>query len=105
MSASNEDVGLVLDALLACTAPLTQILDHMARAPEPLPPEKAAELLRELLRPTLQPLAATAPPEELRATARLIDAAAGLIVDEFLLVPHPPRRRGARARARGRSHG
>jgi phosphohistidine phosphatase SixA len=102
MSAPSEDIERVVDAILACTAPLTQILDHMARARQPLPPEKAVQVLRELLCQTLQPLAATAPSAELRAAARLIDAAAELVVDEVLLVPHAPQRRRAGTRARGR---
>jgi hypothetical protein len=105
MSTSSQDVERVVDALLACTAPITQILDHMARAPEPPPPDSAAEVLRELLSGTLQPLAATATSEELRATVRLVGAAADMIVSEILLVPHTAGRRRADMRRGRRSHG
>ncbi len=92
MSDTTKDIERVVDAVLACTGPVTQILDHMARAPEPLEPQRAATVLRGLLCDALHPLATTAPREELRVAARLLDAAADLIVDEILLVPHAPRR-------------
>ena len=82
----------VVDAVLACTGPVTQILDHMARAPEPPAPGQAAVLLRGVLCDALGPLGTAAPRDELRVAARLLDAAAGLIVDEIVLVPHAPRR-------------
>jgi hypothetical protein len=91
MSTSDRDVERVAGALLSCTGPVTQILDHMARAPEPMSPQRAVEVLRGLLCTALAPLAATATREELRSAARLIDAAAELIADEILLVPHAPR--------------
>ena len=103
MSASSKDVERVVDAVLACTGPVTQILDHMARSPQPRSPQRAAEILRGLLCDALQPLAATAPREELRVTARLIDAAADLIVDGILLVPHTPPREHLGSHRRSRS--
>ena len=92
MSDTTKDIERVVDAVLACTGPVTQILDHMAGAPEPVSPGRAAGLLRGLLRDALEPLATAAPRDELRVAARLLDAAADLIVDEILLVPHGPRR-------------
>jgi hypothetical protein len=101
MSDTTKDIERVVDAVLACTAPVTQILDHMARAPEPVAPERAASVLRRLLCDALHPLATAAPREELRVAARLLDAAADLIVDEILLVPHAPRRAPASRPRRG----
>jgi len=96
MSETTKDLERVVDAVLACTGPVTQILDHMARASRPPAPERAAEVLRGLLCGALHPLATSSPREELRVTARLLDAAADLIAEEILLVPHaagrPPRR-------------
>ena len=95
MSDTTKDIERVVDAVLACTGPVTQILDHMARSPQPLAPERAAGILRGLLCDALHPLAVDAPREELRVAARLLDAAADLIVGEIMLVPHAP---AARAR-------
>ena len=101
MSETTKDIERVVDAVLACTAPVTQILDHMARAPEPMAPERAAGVVRGLLSDALRPLAGTAPREELRVAARLLDAAAELIADEIVLVPHARRRGGAGRPRRG----
>jgi hypothetical protein len=101
MSETTKDIERLVDAVLACAGPVTQILDHMARAPGPAAPERAAEVLRGLLCGALQPLAASAPREELRVAARMLDAAADLIVDDILLVPHPPRRGRAGRPRRG----
>ena len=101
MSDTTKDIERVVDAVLACTGPVTQILDHMARAPEPMAPARAAEVLRGLLCDALQPLATEAPRAELRVAARLLDAAAGLIADEILLVPHAPLRAPAGRPRRG----
>jgi len=101
MSDTTKDIERVVDAVLACTGPVTQILDHMARAPEPMAPERAAGVLRRLLCDALDPLSTAAPREELRVAARLLDAAADLIVEEILLVPHAPRRLPAGRPRRG----
>ncbi len=101
MSDTTKDIERVVDAVLACTGPVTQILDHMARAPEPMAPERAAGVLRRLLCDALDPLSTAAPREELRVAARLLDAAADLIVGEILLVPHAPRRLPAGRPRRG----
>src|SRR6188768_3864042 len=55
MSETTKDLERVVDAVLACTGPVTQILDHMARSPQPLAPERAAEVLRGLLCGALHP--------------------------------------------------
>jgi hypothetical protein len=92
MSDTTKDLERVVDAVLACTGPVTQILDHMTSSPQPLAPERAAEVLRALLRDALHPLAVDTPRHELRVAARLLDAAADLIAGEIMLVPHAPRR-------------
>src|SRR5688500_18816730 len=101
MSDTTKDIERVVDAVLACTAPMTQILDHMARAPEPMAPQRAATMLRGLLCDALHPLATAAPREELRVAARLLGAAADLIADEILPVPHAPQRLPASRPRRG----
>jgi hypothetical protein len=88
MSDTTKDIERVVDAVLACTGPVTQILDHMACSPQPLAPERAAGILRGLLCDALQPLAVDTPREELRVTARMLGAAADLIAGEIVLVPH-----------------
>jgi hypothetical protein len=92
MSDTTKDIERVVDAVLACTGPVTQILEHMARSPQPPAPEHAADILRGLLSGALHPLAVDTPREELRVAARILDAAADLIVGEIMLVPHAPRR-------------
>jgi hypothetical protein len=101
MSETTKDIERLVDAVLACAGPVTQILDHMAHAPGPPAPERAAEVLRGLLCGALHPLATSAPRDELRVAARMLDAAADLIVDDILLVPHPPRRARAGRPRRG----
>src|SRR5918994_7493961 len=102
MRETTKDIERVVDAVLACAGPVTQILDHMARAPGPPAPDRAAEVLRGLLCEALHPLATSAPREELRVAARLLDAAADLIADDILLVRRPPRRPRAGRPRRGR---
>jgi hypothetical protein len=92
MSGTTKDLERVVDAVLACTGPVSQMLDHMARAPQPLAPGRAAEMLRGLLCDALHPLTTSAPRHELRIAARLLDAAARLVAEEIMLVPHAPRR-------------
>jgi hypothetical protein len=101
MSDTTKDLERVVDAVLACTGPVTQILDHMARAPQPLAPERAAEVLRGLLCGALHPLAVDAPREALRGAARLLDAAADLIAGEITLVRRTRRRMPAARPRRG----
>ena len=94
----NADVERLVDALLECTGPIAQIVDHMARAPDPMAPEDGMAVLRMLLGDALGPLAGDA---GVRAATRVVHRAAHLIAEEILLVPHPPRRGRIRRRRGG----
>jgi hypothetical protein len=88
-------------AVLECTAPITQILDHMARAPGAPDIESAVAKLREVLEGVLSPLEEEVPAAELMRAAEIVDLVTDAIVAEILLVPHPGHPNGARRR-RGR---
>jgi hypothetical protein len=77
--------------LLECTAPITQILDHMARAPGAPDIDAAVGVLRSLLEDALAPLEAQVAQADLLTAAAVIDRATEAILREILLVPHPRR--------------
>ena len=97
----KEDVERLVDALIECTGPIAQIVDHMVQAPDPMPPEDGMAVLRMLLGDALAPLAQRAAPAELRTATKLVHDAAHLIADEIFLVPHRQRRSRARRRRGG----
>jgi hypothetical protein len=94
----NADVERLVDALLECTGPIAQIVDHMAQAPEPMAPEDGMAVLRMLLGDALAPLAGDA---GVGVATRVVHRAAHLIAEEILLVPHPPPRGRIRRRRGG----
>src|SRR5947208_268678 len=59
-------VGELVDAMLEFTAPIAQILDHMARAPGRPEPGENLEILRGLLCDVLEPLATVLAARDLR---------------------------------------
>lgn len=75
-------------ALLACTAPVTQILDQMARAPDAPEVESAVRTLRLLLESALAPLEERVPAGDLRCAAEIVDLATEAILADILMVPH-----------------
>jgi hypothetical protein len=87
--AEPSAVAPLAEALLECTAPMTQILDHMARAPEAVSVEAAVERLRALLESVLEPLEDTVPARDLASAAAVVERATDLIAGEILLVPQP----------------
>jgi hypothetical protein len=89
-------------AVLECTAPITQILDHMARSPNAPDVQAAVATLRTVLEGVLAPLEETVPPADLLRTAEIVDLVTDAIVAEILLVPHPGRTNGATRRRRSR---
>jgi hypothetical protein len=96
-------------ALLECTAPVTQILDHMARSPTAPDVAAAVATLRTLMEGVLAPLEERIPAGELERAAEIIDLATDAILEEILLVPHPGARPfsgggGPRRRRRRRPH-
>jgi hypothetical protein len=100
-------VAQLTNALLECTAPITQILDHMARAPGAPDIDAAVGVLRSLLEDALAPLESHVPRADLVIAATVVDRATEAILSEILLVPHPHRgpanagvRRGCDARRR-----
>jgi hypothetical protein len=106
---SNEtdapEAARLAGALLECTAPVTQILDHMARAPDAPDLDAALRTLRVLLESALASLEDRVPSGDLRRAAEIVDLATDAILAEILMVPHanapscrtgPRRRRGSR---------
>jgi phosphohistidine phosphatase SixA len=80
----------VIDALLAFTAPVTQILDHMARAPQAAGVNASVDALRELLGEVLAALEDQFPRRDLETTIAVLERATDLVLGEILLVPHDP---------------
>jgi hypothetical protein len=100
------EVASFVDAMLECTAPITQILDHMVRAPDATDVDAAVPILRHLLADVLAPLGTVLAPRDLRTATAILEAAAPMICEDVLLVPHPPERpprRDPRAAHRARS--
>src|SRR4051794_33972903 len=109
MTNETQPAGLteLVDAILECAAPITLILDHMARAPTRPEPAEARMVLRDLLSDVLEPLATVLAPRDLRTTTAVLEATVPLMVEDLLLITHeptPPARRdprdGHRARRR-----
>ena len=100
----TADLAQLIDAMLEFTAPITQALDHMARAPAEPKPAEVVEILKGLLRQVLEPLGTVLAPRDLRTTTAVLEATVPLIVDNLYLVPHerPAPRRDPRAAHRKR---
>lgn len=88
--AEPSPVEQLTEAVLSCTAPMTQILDHMARSPGTISVAAAVSRLRELLESVLEPLEETVPRWDLVNAAEVVERVTDLIVAEILLVPHAP---------------
>jgi hypothetical protein len=86
MTRHTELSGLV-DALIEFTAPFTQILDHMARAPQS-DANVAVETLRQMLPEVLAALENRFPQRDLRAATAVLNGATDAVLSEILLVPH-----------------
>jgi hypothetical protein len=98
---SSDDatpVATLSRALVECLAPVTQILDHMARAPAAPDIPAAVAQLRRTLDDVLEPLAEEFDDVDLRHAAEIVDRATDVILSEVLLVPHPVGARGGRHR-------
>jgi hypothetical protein len=100
----TEDVGQLVDAMMEFAAPITQALDHMARAPVRPETDEIVEVLKAMLCQVLEPLGTVLAPRDLRTTTAVLEATVPLIVDSLYLVPHesPPPRRDPRAAHRAR---
>jgi hypothetical protein len=86
-------------ALMECVAPVTQILDHMARAPTAPDIESAVATLTTVLEGVVAPLERRYPAAELERAAEIVDEVTDAILEEIMLVPHaPPRRPGSATR-------
>jgi hypothetical protein len=72
-----------------CLAPVTQILDHMARAPAAPDIPAAVAQLRRTLDDVLEPLDAEFAAADVTRAAEIVDRATDVILSEVLLVPHP----------------
>jgi hypothetical protein len=100
-------VARLVDALLGCTAPLSQFLDHMARSPNAPDIDAAVAQLRSLVEQVIAPLEELVPRGDLVTAAEIIERATDEIVTQMLIVPHadgdrlggdPHRHCGARRR-------
>ena len=92
----------LVDAVLETTAPVTLMLDPMARSADPPDVRDAADCLRELVREVLAPLSVSYPEADLRTATVVLQAAIPLIVKNFFYLPReaPPRNRLVRRRMR-----
>jgi hypothetical protein len=102
MERRTEHAGVseLVDAMLEVTAPITQALDHMVRAPGQPDIDAAVEVLRGLLRDVIEPLGTILAPRDLRTTTAVLEATVPLIIDGLYLVPHDVHASGARHAAR-----
>jgi hypothetical protein len=96
----SPQVRDLVQAILGVTAPITQILDHMARSPTEPTVEELLARMKQLLEDVLAPLAGHV---DVDASTALLARAEELIHENVHLVPHelvgarrtrPRRRRG-----------
>src|SRR6476659_4326115 len=81
-------VATLSRALVECLAPVTQILDHMARAPAAPDIPAAVAQLRRTLDDVLAPLGDEFAAADVTRAAEIVDRATDVILSEVLLVPH-----------------
>jgi hypothetical protein len=100
MTRRSPNAGLerLVDAMLASVAPITQILEHMARSPTSPSPEAAVGTLRQLVVEARAPRGGDIPRRALHPAAT-VEAATEALLAEILLVPHT-----AYAPCEGRRH-
>jgi hypothetical protein len=100
--ADGAAAARLASALMECLAPVTQILDHMARAPTAPDVAAAVTTLRTLMADVLVPLEDHIPPGDLARAAEIVELATDAILADILLVPHarPPNGRTRLRRAR-----
>jgi hypothetical protein len=91
-------VATLSRALVECLAPVTQILDHMARAPGAPDIPAAVAQLRRTLDDVLAPLGDEFAAADVTRAAEIVDRATDVILSEVLLVPHPVGLGGGRHR-------
>jgi hypothetical protein len=91
-----------VQAILEVTAPITQMLDQMMRAPDEPDIHDVVMVMKRLLEDVLTPLEGDA---DLTEATRLVDAAATLVIENLYALPQPerPQRRGT-SRRRRRGH-
>jgi hypothetical protein len=101
---SDAQTKDLVHVILEITAPITQMLDHMMRAPGQPDITEVVETMRGLLEDVLEPLAEH---EDTAAATALLTQAEALIAENIFFVPHPSRepnreerRRAARRRGR-----
>lgn len=95
----SETTDLV-QAIMEVTAPITQMLDHMMRAPGKPDIDDVVQTMKRLLEDVLEPLEAE---HDLQPVTAALYAADALIGENIFFVPHPNRRE-RRAAGRRRSH-
>ena len=85
----KSDTTELVDALLDCVAPITQILDHMARSPSSADIDASVSVFKELLNEVLGPVSGRIGAKALRTAAEVLDTVTDTIAEELLLVPQP----------------
>lgn len=93
----SPQVRDLVQAILEVTAPVTQMLDHMARSPGQPDTDEIVAKMKQLLEDVLAPLAGHT---DVAAATALLVQAEELIFENIHLVPHQAR---AAPRRRGRS--
>jgi hypothetical protein len=88
----------MVDALLECLAPFTQVLDHMARSPGAPDVQSIVGVLRRLLLDVLAPRVERFAARDLATAAEIVDAATEAIVGDLYMVPHSRKRADSRRR-------
>jgi hypothetical protein len=90
-----------VQAILEVTAPITQMLDHMMRAPGEPDIHDVVMVMKRLLEDVLAPLEGDA---DLAEATRLVDAAATLVIENIYALPHPNRQQRRSGGRRRRGH-
>jgi hypothetical protein len=94
---SDEPITDLVQAILEVTAPITQMLDHMMRAPGEPDINDVVKRMKHLLEDVLAPLETH---DDVRGATAVLEAAMPLILENIFYVPHPNRaeRRSRRTR-------
>src|SRR3954466_10968772 len=100
-----DGIPQLVEAMLEGYAPISVLLEHMFESPSQPTVAEVRAVLGELLRDTLEPLAATYDADALKTTASVVEGTIPLIVENLYFVPHEaprgPRATTKRRRPRG----
>src|SRR3954454_7609120 len=100
-----DGIAQLVEAMLEGYAPISLLLEHMFESPSQPTVAEVRGVLGELLRDTLEPLAASYGADALKTTASVVEATIPLIVENLYFVPHGAPRRPRTATRRRRPPG